>query len=331
MAHYYVPVEKIVGSLVYLFKQQENVDAAKVLESAEARIEEAGYDNWNGGTEIFTLLLEVPLKLFSKIESKSQEIEWAIEKKLEKIVRKDVGQSLNTVSISPRLEAFSAIKKVSNSTEEDNQRIWKANLFRLFISHVSSHKVPVNDLKERLSIYGVSGFVAHKDIEPTQEWLNEIELALGSADALVALLTKDFHTSKWTDQEVGIILGQGGLVIPVDIGCSPYGFMSKRQALPGSFEKIDQLAFDIVEVLLRQRGTSEKMREEVTVAFEKVESFLDAKKVSNLILATNGFSGQQLDRFQQACERNSQVSNSYGVPEKITTYISKFKSKVLVK
>lgn len=61
-------------------------------------------------------------------------------------------------------------------------------------------------LKDSLSIYGISCFVAHMDIHPTKEWQSEIENALSSMDSLVALMTKDFHNSLWTDQEIGFVL-----------------------------------------------------------------------------------------------------------------------------
>jgi len=58
-------------------------------------------------------------------------------------------------------------------------------------------------LKKSLELIGVSAFVAHTDIKPTTHWQEEIENALASMDAFVALLTEKFHESPWTDQEVG--------------------------------------------------------------------------------------------------------------------------------
>src|SRR5439155_10900732 len=84
--------------------------------------------------------------------------------------------------------------------------------FRLFLSHVSEHKLLAGKLKDELLLRGISAFVAHEDIAPSLVWQNEIELALRSMHALAALLTPDFHASNWTDQEVGFALGKGILV-----------------------------------------------------------------------------------------------------------------------
>jgi hypothetical protein len=45
--------------------------------------------------------------------------------------------------------------------------IWDAGMFRLFISHVHTHKVAVGAIKRHLGVVGISGFVAHEDITPS--------------------------------------------------------------------------------------------------------------------------------------------------------------------
>ena len=44
---------------------------------------------------------------------------------------------------------------------------------------------------------------------------DEIEAALFSMDALVAVVTPGFVESKWADQEIGVAIGGSLLVIPV--------------------------------------------------------------------------------------------------------------------
>jgi hypothetical protein len=87
--------------------------------------------------------------------------------------------------------------------------LWPRDHFRLFLSHVSSFKIPTADLRKELLDFNVAGFVAHEDIEPSAEWQREIERALGEMDALVALLTTGFTESRWTSQEVGWAFGRG--------------------------------------------------------------------------------------------------------------------------
>ncbi|MHC4745639.1 MAG: toll/interleukin-1 receptor domain-containing protein, partial [Planctomycetota bacterium] len=105
----------------------------------------------------------------------------------------------------------------------DTPPFWGDGKLRVFLSHISAHKVFAAELQAALSELGISAFVAHEDIEPDSEWQDEIEKALRTCDALVALLNPDFHVSNWTDQEVGYGLGRGIPVYSVRLGMNPYG------------------------------------------------------------------------------------------------------------
>ena len=56
-------------------------------------------------------------------------------------------------------------------------------------------------------------------------------------DGFAALMTKNFHDSNWTDQEIGFALGRGVMVIAVNLGRNPYGFIGDMQALKTSWAK----------------------------------------------------------------------------------------------
>ncbi|MFN4024982.1 MAG: toll/interleukin-1 receptor domain-containing protein [Hyphomonas sp.] len=86
---------------------------------------------------------------------------------------------------------------------------WKGTTdFRLFISHISKDKGIATRLKEALHAHHISGFVAHEDIHPTKAWQDEIERALNSMHAMVAVHTLGFSESVWTQQEIGFALGR---------------------------------------------------------------------------------------------------------------------------
>jgi hypothetical protein len=126
---------------------------------------------------------------------------------------------------------------------------WNEGCLRLFISHLSIDKFFAQSLKDKLLNYGISGFVAHSDIEPTREWLIEIELALSTCEAVLALMSAKFHESNWTDQEIGIALGYGKVIIPTRMGMDPYGFISKFQAI--TFKTEEKVIDEIFSVLVK--------------------------------------------------------------------------------
>lgn len=166
---------------------------------------------------------------------------------------------------------------VEHTFIEDNPDVagetnfWRPNHFRLFLSHLASDKVKISYLQKALFEYGISSFVAHEDIEPTKEWLSEIEKALFSMDALVAILSPGFNESNWTDHEVGIAIGRNCLVIPIRKGIDPYGFIGKFQGFQGEGKTIKGVADGIFSILINHSKTMALMSD----------------ALSNLILSSN--------------------------------------------
>jgi hypothetical protein len=136
---------------------------------------------------------------------------------------------------------------------------WTPNHFRLFLSHVSSFKATTAKLRYSLRRFAISGFVAHEDIEPAKDWQDEIEAALFSMDALAALVTPGFAEGKWADQEVGVAIGRGSLVIPVMREAVPHGFIGKFQGVNGKGKSVLQVATEIFEVLLNANQTRSRL------------------------------------------------------------------------
>ncbi len=136
---------------------------------------------------------------------------------------------------------------------------WEPFHFKLFLSHLSSFKATTGQLQAALRKFGISAFVAHVDIEPTREWQDEIEAGLHSMDALVAILMPGFKESNWTDQEVGVAVGRGVLVIPIIKGLNPYGFISKYQGLNASGKTVGDIADELFRILTNSPKTRAKM------------------------------------------------------------------------
>lgn len=131
--------------------------------------------------------------------------------------------------------------------------------FRLFISHVSKDKAVAHRLREALASYSIAGFVAHDDIEPTSAWEREIERALWTMDAMVAVLTDGFSKSVWCQQEVGFALGRGAKVISFKWGEDPVGFISKEQALPRRNRTAEEIAAEIDRLLAKDSRTTDRL------------------------------------------------------------------------
>ncbi len=154
---------------------------------------------------------------------------------------------------------------------------WRKGMFRLFVTHLAAHRDFAAKLQEALLNFGVSSFIAHNDIEPTSEWQTQIETALATCDALVALLHQDFHASNWTDQEIGFAMGRGVPAFAVSFGQDPYGFIGRFQAFNGKNKTAAELARELFEAYRKNKQTQRRMGEVLVGLFEESGSFADAK------------------------------------------------------
>jgi hypothetical protein len=200
---------------------------------------------------------------------------------------------------------------------------WEPEHLRLFVSHVNTFKLLAENIKTNLRQYKISAFVAHSDIEPTREWLEQIEGALTTADALLAMLTTDFHDSLWTDQEVGVALGRQIPVIPLRLGQDPYGLFGKFQGLPGSGRKTDEIARSIAESLGKNATTSKRMTFALVGALADSQSYDASRRIMTLLEKVDYLDSSLAEKMRNSIMANSQVKSAYGVPERIDTLITR--------
>lgn len=211
--------------------------------------------------------------------------------------------------------------KIKDNIETD---FWRKGYFKLFLSHISKHKKKMSFLQESLFNYGISSFVAHEDIKPTKEWQLEIEKALFTMDALVAVLTPEFNSSKWTDQEVGVAIGREVLVIPIRKGNDPYGFIGKYQGFQTIGKSVQEVAEGIYNIIIDNPKTKNKMISVLTeqILFSTKESI--ARKKINLIFEVDEIPKKHLEKIQENALNNEIIRNSDELIESINSIMSKY-------
>ena len=201
---------------------------------------------------------------------------------------------------------------------------WRNRMFKLFVSHLSANKAFAADMPEQLYRYGISAFVAHNDIEPTLEWQVQIETALSTSDALVALLNQGFHASNWTDQEIGFAMGRGLPVFAVRYEEDPYGFVGKLQAFQGSGKSAALLARELFDAYRTNKQSQQRMTEVLLNLFEDSGSFAEAKTRIGYLEQLPSLHHSYAMRIQTAEECNSQISGSWGVSDRVAVLAKKW-------
>jgi nucleoside 2-deoxyribosyltransferase len=205
----------------------------------------------------------------------------------------------------------------------DAPPFWEEGKLWVFLSHISAHKVFASELQAALSNYGISAFVAHEDIEPDSEWQDEIEKALRTCDALVALLNPDFNLSTWTDQEVGYALGRGIPVLSVRLGMSPYGLFGRKQAFNGNGKDATEVAKELFDAYRIHPKTSEKMADAIIDKFIESNSFAEAKANCRLVEELTTWKPDYKKRLRDAVESNGQIKHSWGVADRTEALLAK--------
>lgn len=316
-----VDAEQVKHTLSTILHTQGDRIAAEILDISRAEISLVGRDF---GQDSYVLTLRIPTIRFAQLENDIQKIQDRIEAKVTKLGISSDNETITAVRIYPELNVGPGAIAVPIPSATDEQRIWKPNRIRLFLSHVSRIKGPTAELKKALAPFGVDSFVAHEDIQPTVLWHREIELALRSMDILCALVTEDFIKSQWTDQEVGYALGRGIPVIAVNCGADPYGLLGKHQALRANIDKLSTCAPRIADIIGQQDHLKDRLIEGLVEAVATAISFQDARDGMKRVSALQQhMSDAQVRRLLRAITDNTQVGDAHGVPTKIQNIAKK--------
>jgi hypothetical protein len=309
--------QTIKTTLSIIFNEQGDAEISRLLDSARAEIEYLEHDNWDGGIDYYGLQLWITPQRFAAMEDQIDQFEKRVTSKLARLDLERGSERLTTVRILVDKVINPTAVRLPFPTPTDEARIWTVGRLRLFVSHVSRVKASAARLKAALEPLGVDAFVAHNDIEPTLEWALEIELALRSMHALCAVITPDFHSSLWCDQEVGFALGRPVPVLTVRSGADPYGLMGKAQAIPGA-DNADAMAERVFSVLMKLESCRTLVMGGLIAALETAGTYAAARQASRRIAGLQQhLTHDHILRMLQAARSNSQVREASYVPEQV--------------
>lgn len=306
-------VERHLATLSKIYGREGDTRMQDILVNARVSVSgEPEYDSLDGGIYGHSLNLSLPEPLYLWVYREKDDIERIIEEGLNglKLVPNEYISAVNLemeVDIEQdwRRESGRLLPSLRIVPDDVTGRIWGNGGYRVFLSHKSEVKVETAELKKALQPFGVACFVAHEDIYPTKEWQSEIESALTTMDAFVALLTKGFHDSLWTDQEVGYALGRGVSVIALKLGKDPYGFIGKFQALSSTWETAP---LGILNLLFQD----ERMVYAYIAALRSCTSWEDANRLAEALPLIQSASPTQIDALISAYNETEKVWDSWG-------------------
>lgn len=142
-------------------------------------------------------------------------------------------------------------EELGPNTLELHSYIEPKSELRAFLSYSTVDKTLGARIKSILERFDIKSFLAHDDIEISEEWRTRILSELNKVDIFIAILSENFKDSEWCSQEAGIALFRDEieddiLIIPLSTdGTKSYGFIGKYQS-----KKIDTEE-ELIKYLIR--------------------------------------------------------------------------------
>ncbi|VDS10825.1 hypothetical protein PARHAE_04044 [Paracoccus haematequi] len=84
-------IEGALPTVIELLRAKDEDDALRVITQAEIDLKQTGIDSWNGGTELWTIYIRLPVSVFVSIETLRQEIADVINRNIQLVFGKDEG------------------------------------------------------------------------------------------------------------------------------------------------------------------------------------------------------------------------------------------------
>lgn len=244
--------------------------------------------------------------------------------------------------------------------EKDGDYKEKENLFlpkilRVFISYNEEDKKLAKKIKEGLNHYGIQAFLAHDDIDPSKQWPDEILKNLRQADVFIALISKNFEKSEWTDQETGIAISLSKLILPISIdGTLPYGFMKDCQAfknfkyepapdLRDRFDSKDRsyreyvVSREEITKIIRFIANNDKyefkeiIKDSLIFNLANISSFRSAEEYCSFLMSFAPFSKEQINQIIIKSIENNQVYDAVGCKKLLNKLIKEYEKLIIPK
>ncbi|GAB4454120.1 MAG: hypothetical protein OHK0029_08320 [Armatimonadaceae bacterium] len=145
----------------HLYTHEGKAREVAVLASAHARVEETGYDQWDGGTQIYTIYLEIPILLYSQIAGDKDSVKEALKQKLEPLLHAFPRTWLDRVVVLPLLQSEDgwrekAIAWLAGDGVTNQGRVRSANVAPLSCDGLLFRSEPEIYLYRALKAVGIS-------------------------------------------------------------------------------------------------------------------------------------------------------------------------------
>lgn len=198
--------------------------------------------------------------------------------------------------------------------------LWKPGYVRVFLSHSARHKKFVGEVADELAVSGIHAFVAHDTMQYELPWQEQIEEALRSMQAFVAITHQEFLDSPWCQQEVGWALGRRVPNYVVRFPVDPAGFIGRTQWPQGFNGSAGDVAQTILAWVSGIPELSDQIADGLLVALRSAGNYIDAGAAAQRIATIDSLTPQQWAALAGIYWSNDQVSGAVLVRRELVPY-----------
>lgn len=203
---------------------------------------------------------------------------------------------------------------LNNFNMSDESGVYIGSTLRIFLSHSTEDLTLIKFIKSQLEWFGLDVFVAHEDIEPSTEWESAIIENLKSTDIFVPIITGNYYSSNWTDQESGIAFSIGKDIIPVSIGDNlPRGFVNRYQALrfdASGPEVAEKSCEKIIETIRKKEKFTKSLLDSIINTLPTIPTFDQAGYKFETLSTFESFTPDQINAILYHSINNLQIYGS---------------------
>jgi hypothetical protein len=233
--------------------------------------------------------------------------------------------SIADLSDTDLLELFSVVVGVEpedarRQIESTDSPIWKSGYVRVFLSHSAHHKRFVGEVADELAVSGIHAFVAHDTMEVEQPWQEQIESALRSMQAFVAILHPETSASAWCQQEIGWALGRGTPHYVLRAPTDPAGFIGRTQWPQAQKDSAKQMAHRILEWVSRSPEFSDQIIDGLLTALAEADNYIDAGATARRIATIDTLTDEHWTRLAEIYHSNDQVARAVLVRQELAPF-----------
>lgn len=294
-----------ISTLRKILIYKKRLDLAKLLLESDSQIYESGTygHHWNSSRSTFILFS--PLESYYELRGLSNSDK--------KLLLDSVVEIFPPGPESPEIVDMEfRIKPTSEeSTVEQTAPGFVGRHVRIFLSYSTLDKIIIGKIKAKLEDIGLKVFVAHDDIEGGHEWEKAIIENVKASDIFVPILTKNYFSSDWTNQESGIAIAENKLVIPLSFeNITPVGFVKRFQTIKfkGS---IEILCNQLILIIKKHPTYGQSLLESLINTLPRIASWDEAGDKLRLIAEFENLNENQINEVIEQSTKNSQIFSSW--------------------